>query len=118
MVHKQSQEGRRGSEKGETEIRIEPKLLDAPTLDAETERIRIVLMGSLGDLSMYERESLKGIPALLSHIAAQEQTIEAHRPVVEAAVEWRGTYGWTPKMEVGARAQALVAAVDAYRERG
>ena len=56
--------------------------------------------------------------ALLDLIKTQEQTIAAQRPVVEAAVAWRGTYGWTPKMEVGARAQALVAAVDAYRERG
>lgn len=48
-------------------------------------------------------------PRLLDEVAAM-------RKVVEAARTWRGSYGWTPAAERGARAQALVSAVDAYEQ--
>ena len=75
MVHKQSQEGRRGSEKGETEMSIEPKLLDAATLEG----IRAVVALEPRRLS---RESIK---ALLAHSEAQRLQLTAQAEALEAA---------------------------------
>ena len=113
MVHKQSQEGRRGSEKGETEIRIEPKLMDAPALEGireRTGRLNNVLsedqachqngreyayfsvdhdpsrpmLEQSHQLRLDIQRTIWDLPKMLTHIKAQEQTIEAHNADIEA----------------------------------